>query len=148
MHITLHFTKCYIYTKRREGTNMIPWYFKIIRVFCPRTGPSLQAQEPRLQFCRRQVFHRKLRNQGCSSTRDWIGPGPVAFHCFPHPTLSLTSEHIWKDPRGTTWRWREWIWLTGPSELHRNSPQGLNISSIGVFGQISDPEIPINLRPH
>ena len=23
----------------------------IIRVFCPRAGPSLQAQEPRLQFC-------------------------------------------------------------------------------------------------
>ena len=38
--------------------------------FCRRAGPSLQAQEPRLQFCRRQVFHRKLRNQGCSFTRD------------------------------------------------------------------------------
>ena len=34
----------------------------IITVFCPRAGPSLQAQEPRLQFCRRQVIHRKLGN--------------------------------------------------------------------------------------
>ena len=42
----------------------------IIRVFCPRADPSLKVQEPRLQFCRRQVFHRKLRNQGCSFTRN------------------------------------------------------------------------------
>ena len=40
-------------------------------VFCPRTGPSLQAQERRLQFCWRQVFQLKLRNQGCNFTRDW-----------------------------------------------------------------------------
>ena len=74
----------------------------IIRVFYPRAGPSLQAQEPRLQFCRKQVFHRKLRNQGCSFNRDLIGP--VASRCFPHPTLSLASEQTLKDlkvPRGT-----------------------------------------------
>ena len=64
-------------------------------VFYPRAGPSLQAQEPRLQFCRRQVFHHKLRNQGCSFTRDWIGA--IASHCFPHPTLSLASEQTLKD---------------------------------------------------
>ena len=40
-------------------------------------------------------------------------------------------------------REREWIWLIGPFELHRNSPQVLNISSIRVFDQISDPQIPI-----
>ena len=39
-----------------------------------------------------------------------------------------------------------WIWLTGPSGLHRNSPQGLHISSIRVFNQIRDQEIPITLR--
>ena len=33
----------------------------------------LQAEKPRLQFCRRQVFHCKLRNQGCSFTRDLTG---------------------------------------------------------------------------
>ena len=66
----------------------------IITVFYPRAGLSLQAQEPRLQFCRRQVFHRKLRNQGCSFTRDWIGA--VAAHCFLHPSLSLASEQVWQ----------------------------------------------------
>ena len=45
-------------------------YIVIVRVFCPRADASLHAQEPRLQFCRRQVFHRKLKNQGCSFTRD------------------------------------------------------------------------------
>ena len=35
-----------------------------------------------LQFCRKQVFHRKLKNQGCSFTRYWIGA--VASHCFQH----------------------------------------------------------------
>ena len=39
-------------------------------------------------------------------------------------------------------------WLTGSSGLHRNSPQGLNISSIRFFDQIRDPEIPFTLRPH
>ena len=42
----------------------------IVRVFCPRAGPSLQEQESRLQFYRRQVSHLKLRNQSCSFTRD------------------------------------------------------------------------------
>ena len=42
----------------------------IIIMFYSRAGPSLQAQESRLQFCRRQVFHRKLRNLGSSFTTD------------------------------------------------------------------------------
>ena len=63
-------------------------------VFSPKAGPSLQAEKPRLQFCRRQVFHRKLRNQCCSVTRDLIGA--VASRCFPHPTLSLATEKTLK----------------------------------------------------
>ena len=126
----------------------------IIRAFCPRAKPSLQAQAPRLQFCRRQIFHRKLRNQGCSFTRDLIGA--VASRCFPHLSLSLSLSFFsicsdlkrsGKIPGTPTWRWGEWIWLTGPSGLHRNSPQGLNISSMRVFDQIRDLEIPITLRP-
>ena len=65
-------------------------FITIIRVFCPKAGPSLQAEKPRLQLCRRQVFQRKLRNQGCSFTRDLTGA--VAFRYFPHPTFSLASE--------------------------------------------------------
>ena len=67
----------------------------IIIVFCRKGGPSLQAEKPRLQFCRRQVFHRKLGNQGCSFTRDLMGA--VASRCFPHPTLALASEQTLKD---------------------------------------------------
>ena len=116
-------------------------------VFCPREGPSLQAQEPGLQFCRRHIFRRKLGNQGCNFTRDWIGA--VASRCISHPTLSSASEQTLKDlskiPGAPTWRWGEWIWLTGPSGLHRNSLQWLNIVPIRVFDQIRDPEIPVAL---
>ena len=56
---------------------------------------SLQAQEPRLQFCRRQVFHRQLRNKGCSITRDSVGA--VASRCFLLPSLILASEETLKD---------------------------------------------------
>ena len=118
-------------------------------MFCPRVGPSLQAQGPRLQFCRRQIFHCKLRNDNCSFSRDW--KGAVASRCFRHPTLSLASEQTLKRsekiPGAPTWSLGEWTWLAGPSGLHRNSPQALNISSIRVFDQIRDPEIPITLRP-
>ena len=58
-------------------------------VFFPKAGPSLQAQEPRLQFCRRQVFHRKLGNQGCSFTWNWVGA--AASRCFPHEHLLKTK---------------------------------------------------------
>ena len=98
----------------------------------------------------RQVFHCKLRNLGCSFTRDWICA--VASRCFPTP-LSLFS--IWtnlkkseKIPGAPTRWWGKWIWLTGPSGLHRNSPQGLNITSIRVSDQIRDPDIPITLRSY
>ena len=77
--------------------------------------------------------------------------------CGSFPLLSTPHSLfiIWTDlkrsdniPRTPTCRCWEWIWLTGPSGLHRNSPQGLNIGFIRVFDQIRDPEIPINLRPH
>ena len=59
--------------------------------------------------------------------------------CGSFPLLSATHSvfSIWTDlkrsekiPGAPVWRWGEWIWLTGLSGLHRNSPQGLNISSI------------------
>ena len=60
----------------------------IIRVFCPRAGPSLEVQEGGLQFCRRQVFHRKLRNQGCSFTRDEY----VRLLSAPHSLFIIWSD--------------------------------------------------------
>ena len=54
-------------------------------MLCPRSGPSLQAQEHRLQFSRRQVSHR----------RDWLDA--IASHCFPHRILSLAFEQTLRD---------------------------------------------------
>ena len=68
--------------------------FIITRVFCPQAGPSLQEEKPRLQMCRRQVLHCKLKKQGCSFTRDLIGA--VTSRCFLHPTLSLASKQAFK----------------------------------------------------
>ena len=53
-----------------DGRKLVVYIYIYISMFCPMAGPSLQAQEPRLQFFRRQVFHHKLRNQGCGFTRD------------------------------------------------------------------------------
>ena len=78
-------------------THIYIYIYIYLKVFFQRTGPSLQAQKPRLQFCRRQVFHRKLRNQGCNFTRVWIVA--VASRCFPHHTLSLVSGQTVKDQK-------------------------------------------------
>ena len=76
--------------------------------------------------------------------------------CGSFPLLSTSHSlfSIWTDlkrskkiPGAPSWKWGEWIWLTGPSGFHRNSLLGLNISSITVFGQIRDPEIPISFCP-
>ena len=75
--------------------------------------------------------------------------------CFPLLSAPHSLLSIWtnlkrseKIPGASTRRWGVWIWVTGPSALHRNSPQGLNISSISVFDQIRDPKIPITIRPY
>ena len=50
------------------------------------------------------------------------------------------------------WRCREWIWLTGPLCVHRNSPHGLNISFINVFwpyqrsGNPNHPSLPYLIK--
>ena len=70
----------------------------------------------------------------------------------PHSLFSIWTDHkrSGKIPGAPPWRWAEWIWLTGPSGLYRNSPRNknlFNISSIRVFDQIKDPKILITLRP-
>ena len=79
--------------------------------------PSL-SQEQRLQF------YQRLNRCGSFSLLS-----------APHSLFSIwtdlkRSEMI---PGAPTLRWGEWIRLTGPSGLHRNSRQGLNISFMRVF---------------
>ena len=65
----------------------------------------------------------------------------------PHSLFCIWTElnRNEKIPGAPAWRWGEWIWLTGSSGLHRNSPQRLNMSSIRAFDRIRSPEIPTTL---
>ena len=122
----------------------------IIKVFCLKAGPSLQMQEPRLQFSRKQIFHRKTQKPRLQFYQGLNRCASFPLLDAPHSLFSTWTDikRSEKIPGATTWMWWEGIRLTGPSGLHRNSPHGLNINSIWVFDQIRDPEIPITLRPH
>ena len=116
----------------------------IIRVFCPMAGLSLQTQEPRLQFCPKTTLHAVL-SKGRSSTANLVTRVAVLLginRCGSFQLLSSphSLSSIWTDlkiyekiPGAPTWRWGEWIWLTGPSGLHRYSPQGLNTVSVASW---------------
>ena len=119
-----------------------------------------------VSFTTKHTWCDRDRNQGCSSaegssstanseTKAAVLPGIEYCSCDNFPSLSanhslsLSLFGNWTDLRiSQTWRWGEWIWLTGLSGHHRNSPHGLNISFFRVFDQIRDPEIPITLRPY
>ena len=73
----------------------------------------------------------------------------VASCCFPHYTLFLASEQTLKDlirSQGPQRGGVEVRSLPGHSGLNQNSPEGLYISSIRVFDQIRDPEIPTHTQ--
>ena len=111
-----------------------------------------------------QIFHCKLSYQAAvlpkgrsftANLRTKVAVLLMINRCGSFPLLS--SPHslfgIWTDQEtkvagAPAWRRGEWIWLTGPSGLHRNSPQDLKISSIRVFDQIRDPETRITVRPY
>ena len=125
--------------------------FSCWQIFVTTKYPSSEcsAQE--------QVIHCKRRNQAYSSaegrsstantgTKAAVLPGMIWCGSFPLLSAPHTLFSIWTDFK--RWRWGDWIWLPGPSGLRRNSPQGLNISSIRIFDQIRDPENPITLRIH
>ena len=74
----------------------------------------------------RQVFHRKLRNQVAVLPRmNRCGSFPLL--SAPYYLFSIWTNLKWSEniPWAPTWSWGEWIWLTGPSKRHRNSTQGL-----------------------
>ena len=61
--------------------------------------------------------------------------GSLPLLSAPHSLFSIWTDlkRTEKIPGAPMWRLGEWIGLTGPSGLHLNSPQGLNIGSIRVF---------------
>ena len=92
--------------------------------------------------------------KGWSSTVNSVLLRMNRYGSFPLLSTPHSLFIIWADlkrsekiPVSPAWRWGEWIWLSGSSELQWNSPEGLNISSMRVFDQIRDPEIPITIRP-
>ena len=119
----------------------------IIRVFCSRAGPSLQAQEPRLQFCPKAGLPSQTQEPRLQFYQGLNRCGSFPLLSAPNSLFSIWTrlKRSEKIPVVPTWRWGGCIWLTGPSGLRRNSQQGLNISSIRVFDQIRDPEIPVTL---
>ena len=112
----------------------------IVRVFCPRVGPSLQTQEPRLYFCRKAGLPPQTLEARLQFYQELN-------RCDTFPLFSAPNSlfGIWTDLKrsekilgASTWRRGEWIWPTVLSGLNRNSPQGLNVSSIKVFDQIRE----------
>ena len=88
-----------------------------------------------------------------SGTKVAVLLGMNRYGSFPLLFANHSFFSIWTDlkrsvkiPGVPAWTWGEWIGLHGPSGCHRNSSQGLNISSMRVFEQIRDSEIPITLR--
>ena len=135
--------------KRTSDVLSYKWLFQLHHQ-CSAQGQVIHCKL-RHQGCnsdQRQVFHCKLRNLGTVLLgMNRCGSFPLL--SAPHSLFSIWTnlERSEKNTVAPAWRRGEWIWLTGPSGLHQNSPQGLNISSIRVFNHIRDPEIPITLRP-
>ena len=53
--------------------------------------------------------------------------GSFALLSAPYSLFSIWTDlkRSEKIPWAPSWRWEEWIWLTGPSKRHWNLPQGL-----------------------
>ena len=91
-------------------------------------------------FAQGQVLQYKHRNLGWSSPEGRsstansgikvaVSLGMNRWDSFPLLSAPHSLLSIWTDlkrsekiPAAPYWRWGEWIWLTGPSGLNRNSP--------------------------
>ena len=139
----------------------------IIRVFCQKgkffsanSGTKATVLPKGRSFTANSGIKAGVLTKGRSSTANSGTKVAVLLGTNRYTSfLLLSATHclfsIWTDLKRSekisgapSWRWGEWIWLTGPSGLHRNSPQGLNIISIRVFDQNRDPEFTITFRPH
>ena len=108
------------------------------------TGPSLQAQEHRLAVLPKAVLPPQTQEPRLQFYQGLNRCDSFPLISAPHSLFSFWTDlkRSGKIPGAPTRRWGEWIWLTGLSGLHQNSPQGFNISSIRDCDQIRDSEIP------
>ena len=117
-------------------------YHKSIR---PRAGLSLQNSGTKAA-----VLTKRRPSTANSGIKVAVLLGMNRCGSFPHLALSLASEQILKDLKrsqgyqcgGEESGFGNWALRTSPKFTKE-----LNISSIKVFDQIRDPEIPIILRP-
>ena len=119
-------------------------------MFCPRADSSLQEQEPKAAVLLKAGLPPQTQEPMLKFYQGLNRCGSFPLLSAPHSLFSIWTDlkRSEKIPGAPSRRWGERIWLTGPSGLHRNLPHGLNISSIMVFDQIRDPEIPIPLLPY
>ena len=89
------------------------------------------------------VMHKGRYSTANPGTNIAVLLGMHRYGSFPLLSVPRSLFSIWTDlkrseniPEAPAWKWGKWIWLTGLSGLHRNSRQGLNISSVSVFDQI------------
>ena len=122
----------------------------MIGVFCPK-GRSFTANS----YTKAAVLLKGRSSTANSGTKASVLLGMNRCGSFPllsapHSLFSIRtdlkrSEKSQGHQRGGD----ECIWLTRPSGLHRNSPQGLNVISIKVLVQFRDPEFQATFRsPH
>ena len=91
-------------------------------MFCPRAGLSLQTQPPKLQFSTANSGTKVAVLLGMNR----CGRFPLLSAPNSPFSISTNLKRSEKIPGAPARKWREWIWLTGSSGLHRNSQQGLN----------------------
>ena len=133
----------------KKWSSSVVWYIIIIIEY------SAQGQ---VLHCKRRNLAAVLPKAGLppQTQERWLQFDQGLNRCGSFPLLSAPHSlfGIWLDLKRSekilgalAWKWGAWIWLTGPSGLHRNSSQRLNISSFRAFDQIRDLTIPITLRP-
>ena len=61
----------------------------IIRVFCPKAGLSLQIRHQDCSCAERQIFHYKLKNQGCNVLLGMYKGGSFPLISAPHSLFSI-----------------------------------------------------------
>ena len=101
----------------------------------PKAELSLQTQAAWLQFCPKAGLTPQTEKQRLQFYQELNRYGSFPLLSSRHSLFSIWTElrRSEKIPGVPTWRWGEWIWLSGPSGFQRNSLQELIISVASGF---------------